>query len=70
MDAFVLVGVPFLFLQYAPLKHLFISDIQRLTGSRETPIRVVTNERFYEKHAPPVDLTTDIHFAQLKDSWR
>lgn len=70
MDIFVLVGVPFMFLSYAPLKHLLFSDIQRLIGSKESPIRVVTNEHFYATHAPPVDQANDIYFKQLKESWK
>ncbi|KAI6191944.1 hypothetical protein M3Y97_00282700 [Aphelenchoides bicaudatus] len=70
MDMFVFVGVPFMFVSYSPLKHLLFSDIQRLVGQETSQVRVVTNERFYQKHAPPINETTDIYFEHLRHSWR
>lgn len=67
MDLFVLVGVPFMFVSYRPLRILLVSDVKSLFRVKSNGVRVVTNERFYQKHAPVN--ATDNYFGQYKEQW-
>ena len=64
MDLFVLVGVPFMFISYFPLRNLLVMDTRHVLGLKAK--QVVPNQRFYQKHAP-VD-GGDVYFKGLRQS--
>lgn len=70
MDIFILVGVPFMFLSYEPLKRLLFLDIRHLFGlEAQQSLRCENLEGFYSKHSPVAATTGDVYFKQLKELW-